>query len=163
MTESRLESEDIQAPKKIKAVHSAKRPVLLFPLIAVQALLAVISMIAGVIMLRDPTTSAMGGQSVLSILTRNLPFIHDFVPVGIWLITVYGIFPIINAIGLWSLKRWAWYTSVFLGAVVVAWISIEIPMFYSLGFTFFYPLIGGIGVAILGLSLLRTVRRSLGF
>ncbi len=163
MTESKLETQDrLEAPKKIEAVRGSKRPLLLFPLIAAQALLAFISIIAGVIMLQDPTSSAMGGQSVLSILTRNLPFIHDFGPIGIWLITVYGIFPIINAIGLWGLKRWAWYTSVFLGAVVVTWISIEIPMFYSLGFTFFYPLIGGIGIAILALSLLRPIRRSVG-
>lgn len=148
--------------ENIEKARSARRPLLLYPLIAAQALLAVISLIAGLIMFQDPAGSAMGGQSVLSIVTRNLPFIHDFVPIGIWLVTVYGVFPIINAIGLWSLKRWAWYTSVFLGAVVVTWISIEIPMFYSLGFTFFYPLIGGIGVAILGLSLLRSVRRSFG-
>jgi hypothetical protein len=141
--------------------RGARHPILLLPLIAVQALLAFISLISGVLMLQDHTGSAIGGQSVLSEVTRNLPFIHDYVPIGIWLITIYGIFPIINAIGLWSLKRWAWFTSVFLGAVVVTWISAEILMFYSLGFTFFYPLIGGIGIAILGLSLSRSVRRSL--
>jgi hypothetical protein len=62
---------------------------------------------------------------------------------------------------VWGRKRWAWYASTFLGATVVTWICVELLMFTSLGFTWFYPLIGGIGLAILALSLLRTVRLSL--
>lgn len=46
-------------------------------------------------------------------------------------------------------------------ATVVTWIGAELVMFYSLGFTWFYPLIGGIGLAILALSLLPTVGSSL--
>jgi hypothetical protein len=41
-----------------------------------------------------------------------------------------------------------------LAAVLVTWIVAEVFLFYSLGFTFFYPLIGGIGVLTIVLSYL---------
>jgi hypothetical protein len=41
-----------------------------------------------------------------------------------------------------------------LSAVLVTWIVAEVILFYSLGFTFFYPLIGGIGVLTIVLSYL---------
>lgn len=42
-----------------------------------------------------------------------------------------------------------------LGATTVAWICLEADLFYAdLGFSPLYPLVGGIGAAILALSLL---------
>ena len=126
-----------------------------------QAALASMAFSAGVNLLLDPTGSGMGmPPSVLRTLAHDLPFIHDFTLVAIWILVVYGAFPVILAAGLWARKSWALYGSALLGAIVVIWIGTELVMFSSVGFTWFYPLIGGIGLAILALSLLPSVRRS---
>lgn len=135
--------------------------VALWLLLGMNTLLALVSIPSGISMLIDPSGSVIGGQFVLPSLTKAIPWIHDFVPIGIWLVTAFGALPIIVSTGVWLRQRWAWYISMLLGATVVTWIGFEILMFFSLGFTFFYPLIGGIGIAILGLSSLRSVRRSL--
>lgn len=143
--------------ENVAAVRHSRRPPAERVLLAMYALLALVSVPSGISMLADPTGSVIGGSFILPYLTRAIPFIHDFVPIGIWLVMVFGVFPIAIEVGIWLRERWEWYASVFLGTVVVTWIAIEIPMFYSLGFIFYYPLIGGIGIAILGLSLLRSV------
>lgn len=127
---------------------------------AVQAVLAVIAIPSGVVFLVDPSGGLLGGQFVLPYLTKSLPFIHDFVPVGIWLITVYGALPILFDAGLLKRARLAWLLTLALGVTVVAWIAVELALFYSaLGFTPMYPLIGGIGVATVVLALLPPVTR----
>lgn len=138
-----------------------KRPVASKLLVGMQALLALVSIPSGIMLLTDPSGSFLGMQFILPLLSQALPFIHDFVPVGIWLITMYGVLPTILAVGVWRFKHWAWYGSMFLGATVVTWIGVELLMFYSLGFTFWYPVIAGIGLTVLALSLTSNVRRSL--
>jgi hypothetical protein len=113
-------------------------------LVAVQALLAIIAIPSGVLLLSDPSGSLLGGQFILPYLTKGLPFIHDFVPVGIWLIAVYGVLPILFDAGLLKRVRLAWSLTLLLGVTVVAWIGAEIALFYALGFNPMYPLIGGI-------------------
>jgi hypothetical protein len=134
-----------------------KRPMAAKLLVGMQVLLALIAVPPGVMMLNDPSGSTIGGQSVLPYLTQALPFIRDFVPIGIWLLTMFGVLPIAVAFGVWRSRRWSWYGSTFLGATVVTWIGIELLLFNSLGFTFWYPLIGGIGLAILALSFAPTL------
>jgi hypothetical protein len=138
-----------------------KRPMAAKLLVGMQVLLVAIAVPPGIMMLNDPSGSTIGGQSVLPHLTQALPFIHDFVPIGIWLLSIFGILPIFVAFGVWRSRRWAWYGSTFLGATVVTWIGIELLLFNSLGFTFWYPLIGGIGLAILALSSMPTLGRFL--
>jgi len=79
--------------------------------------------------------------------------------VGIWLITVYGVLPILFAAGLLKRVRLAWLLTILLGATVVVWIAVEIVLFAALGFTPLYPLIGGIGAATVTLALLPPVKR----
>ena len=64
-------------------------------LAAVQAVLAVMAIPSGALFLANPSGSLLGAQFILPYLTKGLPFIHDFVPVGIWLIAVYGVLPIL--------------------------------------------------------------------
>jgi hypothetical protein len=128
-------------------------------LVAVQALLAIIAIPSGAMLLADPSGRLIGGQFILPYLTQSLPFIHDFAPVGIWLIAVYGLLPILFDAGLLRGRRMAWILTTILGLTVVAWIAVELALFYApLGFTPMYPLIGGIGITILMLSLLPKVR-----
>jgi hypothetical protein len=162
LSQAKTLGDTLEEPKIERvSVSARRRPLAAMLLIALDALLALISVPAGVSMMRDPTGSGIGAQIALPRLTQALPFVHDFFPVGIWLLTMYGVLPIVVAVGVWASKRWAWYASIFLGAVVVTWIGVELVMFYSLGFTWFYPLIGGIGLTILVLSLLPMVRRYL--
>ncbi len=151
-------------PKTSTASTSAPRRSLASMLVAViEVLPALIAIPPGTSLVQDHLGLPLGGPSgMIPILNRNLPFIHDLVPVGISLIVVYGALPIVAAVGVWRLKRWAWYSSSTpLGAAAVTWIAVELVMFRSLGFTWFYPLIGGIGLAILAPPLLSTVRHSL--
>ncbi len=140
--------------------ETAVRPTSVGVLVTVQALLALIAIPSGVLLLADPSGSLIGGQSVLPYLTKSIPFIHDFAPVGLWLVVVYGLLPIIFDAGLLRRVRLAWLLTLLLGLTVVAWIAVEMALFYgALGFTPLYPLIGGIGAAIVVLSLLPPVRR----
>jgi hypothetical protein len=87
-----------------------------------------------------------------------LPFnLQDFALVGVWLIAVFGLLPSILAAGLWFGKKWAWGAALGLGAVLLIWILAEIFLFYSFGFTFFYPLYAGIsGLTIIVLNVPST-------
>lgn len=138
------------------------RPICVKALIATQATLAVMAIPSGVLLLSDPSGGIIGGQFILPYLTRSLPFIRDFTPVGIWLIAVYGILPILFDAGLLRRRRLAWVLTLLLGLTVIGWITTEIVLFNALGFTPLYPLIGGIGGATVIMSLLPSVRRYYG-
>jgi hypothetical protein len=154
--------ETLEDPEIERLLTSApKRPVAAKLLVGMQVLLALVSIPPGIMLLTDPNGSSLGMQFVLPLLVQALPFIHNFVPVGIWLITMYGVLPTILALGVWRSKHWAWYGSMFLGATVVTWIGVELLLFYSLGFTFWYPVVAGIGLIVLALSPRSNVRRSL--
>jgi hypothetical protein len=114
---------------------------------------------SGIMFLMDPSGKALGGEFILPSLTKSLPFVHDFVPVAIWLIAVYGVLPFLFDWGLLRRVRLAWLLTLVLGVTVLVWISVEVALFYALGFTPMYPLIGGIGAAMVVLSLLPSVRR----
>lgn len=154
-------AQGVQSTARAEAVSKGVRmPATVKLVVALEALLACISIPPGVILLQDPSGSSIGmPSSVISILHGDLPFINDFRPVGVWLILVYGVLPVAVAWGMWRAKGWAWYLSSLLGAVVAIWIGSELVMFSTVGFTWFYPLIGGIGLAILALSLFPSSRR----
>ncbi|HZW84614.1 MAG TPA: hypothetical protein VFE91_01765 [Nitrososphaerales archaeon] len=135
------------------------RPSAVLALIAIQVIMAVIAIPSGILLLLDPSGSAMGGQFILPHLTAAIPFIVDFTLVGLWLFLVYGLVPIILVAGLLRHKRWAWRSSVVLGALEICWIGAEVALFSDLGFNVMYVLIGGIGVATLAASLNPAVSR----
>ena len=128
-------------------------------LVAVQAFLVVVAIPSGILFLADPSGGLLGAQFILPYLTKNLPFIHDFVPVGIWLVVVYGVLPMLLDVGLLRRVRLAWLLTLALGLTVVAWIAAEVALFAAFRFTPLHPLIGGIGAAAVLLSLLPSVRR----
>jgi hypothetical protein len=134
----------------------AKRPLGIKIAVAALISLAVTSIGGGGILLDDPSGKSMDIQFIVPYLPFNL---HDFYLVGVWLIAVFGMLPIVLAAGLWFGKGWAWIGSIGLGAIVVTWILAEIYLFYSFGFVFFYPLVGGIGaLTIIALCLPSTKR-----
>jgi hypothetical protein len=142
------------------ATVSLARPMSLKALVVVQALLAVVAIPSGALLLADPSGRLIGGQFILPYLTKSIPFIHDFAPVGTWLIAVYGALPILFDFGLLKRARLAWLLTTLLGFTVLSWVGVEIALFYApLGFTPLYPLIGGIGAATAVLCLVPSVRR----
>ena len=128
-------------------------------LVAIQIAMAAIAIPSGIILLVDPSGSAVGGQFILPHLTAAIPFIVDFTLVGLWLFLVYGLVPVVLVAGLLRLKRWAWRSSMILGALEICWIGAEVALFWDLGFNVMYVLIGGIGVATLAVSLSPAVSR----
>lgn len=130
-------------------------PLSIIILVAAEILLALTSISGGKILLDEPSGKSMGLQPLIPYLPFNL---HDYFLVGVWLVAVYGVLPIILAAGLWFGKKWAWLGALGLGAVVVTWIVSEVFLFYSFGFTFFYPLIGGIGLLTIFLLYLPSTR-----
>jgi hypothetical protein len=135
------------------------RPTWVVLLVAIQAVLALIAIPSGALFLADPSGGLLGAQFILPHLTRSLPFIQDFVPVGIWLVAVYGVLPILFDVGLLRRARLAWLLTIVLGLTVIVWIAVEMVLFASIGFTPMYPLIGGIGAATVLASSLPSVRR----
>jgi len=135
------------------------RPVSVSLLVAVQTVLAIMAIPSGALFLVDTSGGVLGARFILPYLTKSLPFIHDFVPVGIWLIAVYGALPILFDAGLLRRARLALLLAMALGMTVVVWIAAEVVLFGALGFTPLYPLIGGIGAETALLSLLPSVRR----
>jgi hypothetical protein len=105
------------------------RPIWVGLLVAVQAPLAVIAIPSGALFLADPTGRLLAAQFIQPYLTKSLPFIHDFVPVGIWLVAVYGALPIVFDVGLLRRVRLAWLLTIVLGLTVVAWIAVEMALF----------------------------------
>jgi len=133
------------------------RPLSIIILVVLELILAFISIGGGVSLLGDVSGKTLGLQPLIPYLPFNL---HDYTLVGVWLIAVYGMLPIILAAGLWLRKKWAWKTALGLGAVLIFWIVAEVFLFYSLGFTYFYPLIGGIGLITVILLYLPSTRDS---
>ena len=134
-----------------------KRPLGVKVLVLIEIFLALGAIPSGASLLADPSGRSIwvGLESAL----QYIPFLHDFTLVGVWLIAVYGVLPLILAVGLWMQRRWAWRIALVLGAVIIVWILAELVMLYSLGFTFFYPLYGGIGILTIGILYLPSVRR----
>lgn len=113
----------------------------------------------GILLLADPSGKGIGGETILPVIKGAIGFINDFSLIGIWLMLVYGVFPLVLIVGLIRRVHGALYLTWILGATVVAWIGVELALFYgALGFTPMYPLIGGIGTAILLLASLPSVR-----
>lgn len=86
---------------------------------------------------------------------------ETFLVPGIILFAVLGIFPVIVSYGLWRRKRWAWKGAKFIGPALLVWIAVEIA---SVGYHSEPPLqllYGLVGVALLVLSLLSSVRYEL--
>ena len=133
-----------------------KRPTGIIILVVAEVVLAITSIGGGRILLADPLGKTLGLQPLIPYLPFNL---HDYTLVGVWLIVTFGLLPLILAAGFWFRKIWAWRVGLGLGAILIIWIIAEVSMFYSFGFTFFYPLIAGIGMITIVLLYLPSTRQ----
>lgn len=142
--------------------------------LGIKALMALLIFLAaggvptGLALMVDPSGRSIGLP--LSLL-KNLP-LGDFALVGLWLFFVYGVVPLVIAYGLWSRKRWSWTDSltrrvhvhwawmgtVILSLILIIWTSFETVLWGPYVLMLVY---GVLGFAMLGLSLLPSVRRHL--
>lgn len=159
MVECGTPGHPIVGPETSTISREMPRPIGAKALMTAQLAMAAIAVPSGIILLADPSGSLIGGRFVLPHLKAAIPFLNDFTLVGLWLLAVYGILPVVLMLGLLRHSRWAWRFSVLLGVVELGWITAELVLFYNLGFTPMYPLIGGIGLATLVVSLLPSVRQ----
>lgn len=98
-------------------------------------------------------------QMPLSMLEGS-PFDTFLIP-GIILLTVLGIFPMVVFYGLWKRSNWAWMGALTVSAALIIWIGVEIWM---IGYHSEPPLqlvYGLLGVILLILTFIPSVRHKL--
>ena len=144
------------------------RPLGIKVLMALLIFLAVGGIPTGLALIADPSGRSM--DLPLSLL-QDLP-IRDFSLVGLWLFAVYGVVPLFVAYGLWSRKKWSWtdfvtgWTHVhwacvgtaILGVILIIWTGFETILWGPFVLMAIY---GALGFAMLGLSLLPSIKRHL--
>jgi hypothetical protein len=114
---------------------------------------------AGVAMIADPI-----GNIGLSVdLLEGTPF-GDYLIPGLILAVVLGVFPLIVFFGLLLRYRWSWWLSLAVGGGLVIWIATEVALLgYLPGLGIALQIVfGGVGIAILVLTLVQPTRRYFG-
>lgn len=143
-----------------------KRPVELYILYVLYLLLLCNALVAGVILIATPDGGALG---MTTDVLQQTPF-KNFVLPGLILLLFNGIFPLFtlvglvgkpvwrwpNIINLYTDKHWAWGYSLYCGVIVIVWILVQITM---IQFSLLQPIIAGVGLLILILTLLPRVMR----
>ena len=83
------------------------------------------------------------------------PFADYLVP-GVILFGVLGVGSFVVVYGLLAYRKWAWYAAVALGGALVVWIIVQ--LFLIQLFHVLHLIYGALGVALVALSLLPSVR-----
>lgn len=131
---------------------SAKRKVYI-GLGILQAFIGLGALGGGFMLVRDPSGSALGVP--LSFLEGS-PF-PDFLVPGIFLLLVNGVGSLIGAGFSFTRRRYAQEIAIFLGAILVAWIVIQVILIRS--FSWMHVLYFILGVVELGIGLYIRRRR----
>jgi hypothetical protein len=145
------------------------RPTTLWLLMALVLFEALSGLLGGIVLLADTSGSLLGLPLEL---LEGTPFRSYTIP-GAILLTVLGIYPLIVLYGLWRRPawkwaesinpvrgmHWAWAGSLALGVALVVWILAQVGL---IGYVSrLQPFYGIIGLLIVRLTLLRSVRVSL--
>ena len=139
-------------------------------LVVLEAILALLGFASGGQFIRDPSG---GTHDMDTSILEGTP-VGDFLIVGLFFVTCFGILPVLTVYGLWKLPRWrwtdpvnrwtgqnwAWTAAVATGVILVVWIAVEIYYIGSPeGFPRFLQVMMTLhGIAILALSSLPSVR-----
>lgn len=105
----------------------------------------------------DPTGELL--QMPLSMLEGS-PFDNFLIP-GIILLMILGVFPIVVFYGLWKRANWAWKGALTVSVALIIWIGVQIWM---VGYHSDPPLqfiYGLLGVVLLGVVMIPSVRNQL--
>lgn len=112
------------------------KPVSVRTLIVLEAVLAFFGFASGLQFIRDPSG---GTHDMETSILEGTP-VGDFLLVGVFFVTCYGILPVLIVYGLWRLPRWRWtdvinawtgqnwaWTGVATtGVMLIVWIAVEV-------------------------------------
>lgn len=146
------------------------RPSAVYVLIALEAILAFFGFFSGGQFLRDPSG---GTHDMDTSILEGTP-IGDFMLVGLFFVTAYGILPVLaiygllklprwrwtDAINRWTGQNWAWTATAATGIILIVWIVVEVAYIGSPeGFPrFLQVMMALLGAVILALAFLPRVR-----
>ncbi|GEM_PF-901031 len=118
----------------MKAINEGKRPFGAVLLSACLAFYGAMGVVSGLILIADPSGAGMGFTSDIR---EEIPF-QSFLPVGLFLFTVFGSVPLLLAYGAWTKKElafekisevsgyhWSWAGGMLLVLVLVLWLTVE--------------------------------------
>lgn len=134
---------------------SETRPIAVTILMILLVLLGLGGIGGGLSMLADPSGDLLGLPLVLleSVTVKN------FLLPGMFLLVVMGVLPLVAAYGLWRRQLRAWIATIGLSVVLILWIFVQIYLWGApIAIQIVYLVLG---VAMLGLSLLPSVRNYL--
>lgn len=128
-------------------------------------LLAVNALYGGAILILDPSGAKLG---VPVSLLDGSPF-RDYLFPGLILFWFLGIVPLLVAVALWREppwgamagverllhEHWAWAATVGVGVALIVWIGVQMTILRF----FLQPVLLGLGMAIIGVALLPSVRK----
>lgn len=125
---------------------------ILLLLLLIQALSA---LAGGIPMVVDPSGGMVGFPAGM---LDNSPFDNYLIP-GLVLTLVLGLFPLAVVFGLWRRSSWAWFGSLLVGVALIIWIGVQVLMIGYHPDPPLQPIYGLLGLLLLVLALLPSVRR----
>jgi hypothetical protein len=143
-----------------------KRPASVLALIFLELFFAILGIVSGIILIVDPSGAGLGfGSEIL----EQIPF-HSFLPVGLFLLIIYGLGSLFIAYGAWTRREgplpgvskkfrhhWAWVGGMAQIGVLVIWLAIE-GWLIGLDFPATYFTVA-IGLAIFATLIMPSTRR----
>lgn len=136
----------------------SRRPAGAYALLAALGFQGLSAVGGGLWLVADPSGEAIG-LPISSL--QGSPF-DDYLVPGLVLLVLLGVAPLVVAYGVWAGHSWSRAASLFVGVALVAWIGVQVAV---IGYGSDPPLqllYGAVGVLIVVLSRLPSVRRYLG-
>jgi hypothetical protein len=146
------------------------RPVAVYVLVALEALLAFLGFFSGISFLTSPSGESHGMDTTV---LEGTP-VGDFTLVGLFFVIAYGILPALaiygilklprwrwtDAVNKWTKQNWAWTAIAATGVILIVWIAVEVAFIGSPdGFPrILQVMMTLLGIVILALAMLPRVR-----
>jgi hypothetical protein len=150
-----------------QGLRRERRPIALWPLLAVMGFLSIGGFVGGVSFVVDRTGSGLGAQ--LSWLDETP--VTDFLLPGLFLLVLYAIGSAILIVGLtwrfspgplgrldrWLGYHWSWAGTLLVGSVLVGWILYEFTIIPNV--IVLQPILIVVGILMVAISMLPSMRR----
>lgn len=130
------------------------RPSGLKAIIILELFVGILGMATGSTLLADPSGKSVG----LDVALHRLP-LSDFTLLGASLFLVYGVLPVLLALGLWIGRRWAWTAALVLAFLEIVWV---VEQTYWVALYLWQGIIGTIAVATIFLLYRTSVKAYFG-
>ncbi len=124
-----------------------KMPVSALILIILNVVLAALALYGGINLLLDTSGTNMQIDPAMV----YIPFVSDFFWLAIWLVVAFAALPVILSFLIYTDRKIGVYGSFALAALEILWIGTQVYLFYSAGFSFWWPVIMGYGLVVTGI------------